>query len=177
METSENQLLIRPLEVGDFTFVRELAAQQQNFTIPPPYVLWMLLKLKPVLSLIATLEKEPLGYLLALPVGDASESVFVWQLATSGNAKGREAGTRLVQEFKAKTSALRFESIVFTSTPGTAHFRAVRQYISNVFGLETLEEAVLPEIVAVSERQYRVSLADDSSDEPASRQLSRSRQT
>src|SRR6185437_8623680 len=50
--TPTSKISVRSLEVRDFSFVRELSSSQPNFTIPPPYVLWLLTRISPELCLV-----------------------------------------------------------------------------------------------------------------------------
>lgn len=85
--TPTSKISVRSLEVRDFSFVRELSSSQPNFTIPPPYVLWLLTRISPELCLVAEhADKGPLGYLLALPINNPPKSSSIgprnWLLLT-----------------------------------------------------------------------------------------------
>ncbi len=91
---------VRRLEFGDFAFVRSLAAEQPNFTIPPPYVLWLLLKIRKNVCLVAEDQRVgPLAYLLAIP-DEPPGSLYVWQLAASANGKRLGATPHLLLELR-----------------------------------------------------------------------------
>src|SRR5258706_13912727 len=73
-------VLVRPIRPSDFGFIRDMAATIEGYTVPPPYVLWMLGRLPGELCLIAEdRAQEPLGYMLAMSVGLQSNEVFIWQ--------------------------------------------------------------------------------------------------
>lgn len=159
METSENELLIRPLAVGDFTFVRELAAQQPNFTIPPPFVLWLFLKVRTGLSLVALNHSgDLLGYVLAMPVEDPPNSVYVWQLATTKGSKKAGAGMRLLEELKKALLTADFATVIFSASEGSAELRAIRQSVSQLVQREVKMVRRVPLIVAPAENEYQIRL-------------------
>src|ERR1039457_6680692 len=100
MPNTASQFSVRRLQVTDFTFVRDLAAVQPNFTIPPFYVLWLLLKIKSNIALIAEAENVgPVGYLLAFPV-EPPASFYVWQLATSKNDRQGKGALLLLSKLR-----------------------------------------------------------------------------
>src|ERR1700722_19266339 len=80
---------VRPLKVSDFGFVRRLASRKANFTVPPPYVLWLLKQTNPRSCMVAEHVKfGPVAYLLSVPVGKPRSSVlYIWQLAASATGK------------------------------------------------------------------------------------------
>src|ERR1700676_806202 len=77
-------VLVRPIRLSDFRFIRGLSATIDGYTVPPPYVLWMLGRFQGELCLIAEdPNREPLGYMLAMSVGLGSSEIFIWQLVTN----------------------------------------------------------------------------------------------
>src|SRR5437764_1269512 len=112
---------VRPLEIGDFTFVRDLASKQRTFTVPPLYILWLMLRIKGAISLVAEhTSRGPLAYLLAVPVEGPEDSIFVWQLAASKGPGQANATLALLVEFRNMVGELAVSHIMFSSVPNSA---------------------------------------------------------
>jgi len=125
---------VRPLEIADFVFVQQLASKQTNFTVPPTYVLWLLLKIKGAICLLAEDSKKgSLGYLLAVPVEGPENSIFVWQLAVEKNPSREKAMLALLIKLRTLLTKLGVRNIVFSTLPKSATFRTIRRYARRVF--------------------------------------------
>jgi len=125
---------VRGVEIGDFAFIQDLASEQSNFTVPPSYVIWLLLKIKGSICLIAEDSKHgPSAYLLAVPVESPENTMFVWQLASVKGSLGENATLAVLNEFRGllKTSAI--VNITFSTLPNSPAFRAIRRYARKVF--------------------------------------------
>jgi hypothetical protein len=152
---------VRPLEVSDFKFVRRLAAQQPNFTIPPPYVLWLLKQTNVRSCLVA--EHVKLGcvaYLLSILVSTPRGKVLnIWQLAAS--KRGREAGAieLLLLGLRAFGRRARVRKVFFTADPESAQFRAVRRH-AYALGLVVRSQGVLPASVSRNEHQFMMTISN-----------------
>lgn len=156
---ARSKIHVRRLEVADFSFVRDLAAKQSNFTIPPPYVLWLLLKIKGDICLVAEHDTYgPVAYLLAVPVESPPASVYIWQLASSDRGKRYKAAYELMVELRKLTRALGTRSVIFSALPGSAAYRAVRRYARELASSNAELTTVLPTIVAPGEHEFRVDL-------------------
>jgi hypothetical protein len=109
---------VRPLEIVDFSFVQDLASKQENFTVPPTYVLWLMLRIKGAISLVAEHStRGPLAYLLAVPVEGPEDSMFVWQLAVSkGTVRGKAVLALLVNS-AIPSGSLQFVILYFRVYP------------------------------------------------------------
>src|SRR5438270_10302424 len=152
---AKTSIQIRALELADFTFVRDLAAQQPTFSIPPSFILWVLGKGNPKLCLLAVDgEGQRLGYLLALSTTDPANSVYVWQLASSTP----HATKALLQELYRTVSELSTDKVLFSAVPDSVEFRAIRQYVMEVSGSEVTALGRLPELVSPVEAEYYVRL-------------------
>jgi len=150
---------VRPLEVGDFQFVQDLASKQSNFTVPSAYLLWLLLRIDGAICLVAEHStKGPLAYLLALPVKDPKRSMFVWQFAASDGPKRETVSLALLTDFREVVAGLGMESIVFSSVPNSAAYRAVRRYAWKVFSSVPKAMSSLPQVVNPNEREFLLSL-------------------
>jgi len=148
---------VRPIRVADFEFIRELASEQPNFTIPPVYVLWLLCKIKGDICLLAETEAgEPLGYLLSVPLTNPVSSLFVWQLASKHPIAASSAVRILVQQLKALCLEVGFKTIYFSAVPDSAAFRALRRYIKDIFSVDPVSTGVLHEMVAPGETEFRL---------------------
>ena|ERR1700730_10269116 len=150
---------VRPLEIGDFEFVRDLASKQRNFTIPPIYVLWLMLRIKGAISLVAEHSRRgPLAYLLAVPVDGPEDSMFVWQLAVSKGPEREKATLVLLTQFNNIVRDLAVRNIVFSSVPNSAAFRAIRRYASKVFSSAPMAVNALPPAVDSKESEFLLDL-------------------
>ena len=153
---------VRQLEVGDFAFVRALAAKQPNFTVPPPYVLWLLLRIKDAICLVAEHSTEGLlAYLLAVPVEAPAKTLYVWQLAASQAGQRRNATLALLTEFRRITQQFRIRTLAFSTIPGSPAFRVIRRYASKVFAAIPEPISMIPALVCPNESEYRFKLSSE----------------
>jgi len=158
--SNASHIHVRPLEIADFAFVQALASRQANFTVPPLYVLWLMLRIKGAICLIAEhSSKGRLAYLLAVPINGPEDSIFVWQLAALEGSARTKATLALLAEFRNIVGELAVRSIVFSSVPNSAVFRAIRRYAWTVFSSvpETLN--ALPSAVNDKESEFRLNLS------------------
>jgi len=117
---------VRPLELGDFEFVRDLASRQAGFTIPPVYVLWLLLRIEGSVCLAAEHSaKGLLAYLLAVPVAGPQKSLFIWQLAASG---GTKAMSEILNRLREVVFELSIEKVLFSTVFNSPTYRLIRRY-------------------------------------------------
>jgi hypothetical protein len=152
---------VRPLEIGDFYFVRDLASKQRNFTIPPMYVLWLLIRIKGSICLIAEHSSEgPRAYLLAVPVEGSVDSVFVWQLAASKGHGREKATSALLVEFRNIVEECAVRNIAFSSVPNSPSFRTIRRVAWEVFSSEPKATSALPPSVGKEESEFLLNLSD-----------------
>lgn len=156
---SISKITVRPLEVRDFSFVRELAASQPNFTIPPPYVLWLLTRISPELCLVAERpDKGPLGYLLAVPISNPPKSLYIWQLAAAKVSDPEEAMMKLIASLRDVVKVERVKKLIFSAQPKTATFRILKRYSRRGFSTDPQDIGCLPEIVAPDEHEFCVTI-------------------
>lgn len=149
---------VRRLEVSDFAFVRGLASEQPNFTIPPPYVLWLLQKVHRNVCLVAEDDRVgPVAYLLAIPVQPGG-SLYVWQLASSDRGKRTHAVLLLLRELKQITHKMRIRTVMFSTLPKSATLRLIRRYATTLFESQVEIDGPVPSLIAPGEREYRVEL-------------------
>lgn len=150
------------MEVGDFSFVRELAAKQPNFTVPPPYVLWLLLKIKDAVCLVAEHGTEGLlAYLLALPLEGPAKALYVWQLAATDTGQRRNAASVLLTDFRDIAQRLRVRTIAFSSIPDSPAFRVIRRYAVKIFSATPEAISMIPPLVCPNEKEYQFDLTSN----------------
>ena len=150
---------VRPLEIGDFAFVQDLASKQPNFTVPLVYVLWLMLRIKGAICLIAEHSSEgPIAYVLAVPVTGPDESIFVWQLAASKGTERARATRALLVEFQDIASELAVRCIVFSSVPDSPAFRTIRRLARTVFSSIPEVLHALPPAVDAKESEFLLNL-------------------
>jgi len=150
---------VRSLEIGDFDFVRDLASRQPNFTVPPPYVLWLLLRIKGSVCLIAEMVDEgQLAYLLALPVEGPTESLFVWQLAAKETKLEDRGVLALLTELRNLVRARHVRTVLFSAPPNSAKQRLIAHYTNMLVAVTPRLISILPASVTSNEGEYRVDL-------------------
>lgn len=143
----------------DFSFVRELAAKQPNFTIPPTYVLWLLMKIKGDICLVAEEKKSgPVAYLLAVPIEEQENSLYVWQLASAAIGDNDNAVLPILWKLHEITEQTKVRSMFFSAFPKSAEFRRIKRYIRTVWAAKPQATRVLADIVAPGETEYRIDL-------------------
>jgi hypothetical protein len=146
---------VRQLEIADFDFVRQLASKQSNFTVPPPYILWLFLRLKGAICLVAEeSERGLVGYLLALPVEPPEASIFVWQLAASHKMPQSKIILALLREFRKKISESHVFRVLFSSVPNSVVYRAVRHYAWEIFASVPTRQNMLPSSIDANEAEF-----------------------
>lgn len=148
---------VRSLEIGDFAFVQDLASKQSNFTVPPLYVIWLLLKIKGSICLVAEDSKNgPHAYLLAVPVEAPEKTMFVWQLASQKGSLREDAILALLNKFRdlLRTSAI--VNIAFSTLPKSSAFRAIRRYAWRVFS--SVPQATSAVVVDSKETEFLLRL-------------------
>lgn len=144
---------VRKMEIGDFEFVRELATQQSHFTVPPLYVLWLLLRIRGAISLVAESSTVgPVAYLLAVPVESPEDCCFVWQMATK-SGQPDTATVALVHRFREIAASEGIQVIAFSAVDDSARYRAIRRYVKNVFSAEPSFVAKLPSPITQDDEQ------------------------
>jgi len=150
---------VRQLEIGDFAFVQKLASKHSNFTTPPSYVLWLLMRIEGAACLVVEHpEHGPLAYLLAVPIEGPEKSLFIWQLAASpGKAHGAAIHCILAA---LRDVAMRrgVKTIAFSMRPRSAAFRLISRYTRELVARTPQLTSALPFIVAQDESEYRIEL-------------------
>lgn len=155
--SNNSHIHVRNLEVGDFDFVRDLASQQPNFTVPPPYVLWLLLRIKGAITLIAEDSHEgPVSYLLAVPVETPENCLYIWQLATKETSHQSDFTVALLAHLRGLLSHSHLQLVAFSAIPDSPAFRAFRLYAVRFGASVPTPAARLPQSVEAQEGEYHV---------------------
>lgn len=153
---AKQHIHVRQMEVGDFDFVRNLAAKQANFTVPPPYVLWLVLRIKDAICLVSERGTEgPVAYLLAVPIEAPSKAIFVWQLASSDASQPGDATLALLVELREIVRRLRVRRIAFSTVPESSTFRLIQTYAKRVFSANPHPVSMLPAKIGSNEKVYQ----------------------
>ena len=157
--TAKSHIHVRQMEIGDFEFVRGLAAKQPGFTVPPPYVLWLILRVKDAVCLIAEDSSDgPMAYLLAVPVESPTKTLQVWQLASAEGSNLGDAVLALIRKSRSIARRLGVRRVTFSAIPDSSSFRAARRLTSKVFSATVKQGPILPAMVSDNERQYQFEL-------------------
>jgi hypothetical protein len=162
--TDISHIHVRQLEIADFDFVQRLASKQSDFTVPPSYVLWLFLRIKGAICLVAEeSEKGLVGYLLAVPVEDPVASVFVWQLAASDHRPRKHSILALLTEFRKMITDSRVRRVSFSSVPNSVTYRAVRDYAWKIFASVPTKQNRLPPSIDANEAEFILHLSKKTS--------------
>lgn len=159
---------IRPIEPGDFNFIRSLAAEFPTFTIPSEYLLWFLSHFHP--EYCRLLEQESGGskaYLLALPTSSPRNGIAIWQVAATDPNRpfALEYFAAYLRDLVERTGAT---SISFTSPQDAASLRLIRLLARQFFYCDV--EQVVPVPSGQGEYEFRLSIET----EPPAKRKSRS---
>lgn len=122
---SDQDLLVREARADDANFVAQLASMQPSFTVPTPYVLWMLTVASPSLSLVTTtMDGHRIGYLLAIPCEPPGRAVFLWQIAVASNHSSVRASHVMLEEMLMRCRRMRITRVLFSmrSSPKLIHW-------------------------------------------------------
>jgi hypothetical protein len=155
---SSKWIRVRPLEVSDFRFIRRLASKKANFTVPPPYVLWLLKQTNSPSCMVAEhANLGPVGYLLSLLVGTPRGNVlYVWQLAASKSGLSEGGIHELLLALRSFMRRKRVQRVFFTAIPQSPELRAIRRYAYSLFGSALRSKQILPTSVSRSEHEFVV---------------------
>ena len=150
------KIRVRPMEVEDFQFIRQLASKQFQFTRPPRYVLWLLTRTNSRSCIVAENAKHgPVAYLLSLPVNTSREkTLYVWQLAASLRGRRNGAIHLLLLALRRLVRKMRIQALVFTAVPDSPEYRAIRRYAKTLSGGTPRAKLSLPLIVSQNEHEF-----------------------
>ena len=153
-------ITVHSIKESDFGFIRQLAAKQPAFTVPPPYVLWLLKETNARSCMVAEHTKfGSVGYILSLIVSLPQGNVLhVWQLATSKNGIEVGATDVLLLALRRLMRRARIRKVYFTAEPRSAQLRAIRRYAYVLFGTKPHTQQSLPSSVSRNERRFVISV-------------------
>lgn len=159
---------IRPIEPGDFNFIRSLAAEFPTFTVPSEYLLWFLSHFHPEYCRI--LEQESVGskaYLLALPTTTPRNGIAIWQVAATEPNRpfALEYFAAYLRDLVERTGVT---SVFFTMSGDSASLRLIRSLAKKFGGCEVVRLASVPS--KQGEYEFRLSIET----EPPAKRKSRS---
>ena len=153
---------VRPMELSDFEFIQQLASLQPTFTVPPTFVLWLIMRIKGAICIIAEhTSRGPLAYLLAVPVTGPEESIFIWQLATRDGRQSKAATQALLTRFRALVAECGIKRVVFSTIPNSASYRMIRRYAWKLASLVPTKIGTLPHFLGKSESEFVLKLEDE----------------
>jgi hypothetical protein len=148
---------VRAIRLSDFQFIRGLSATIQGYTVPPPYILWMLTRFQGELCLIAEdASQEPLGYMLAMSDGIASSEIFIWQWATNYRGQRVRAGNALASHVRKLVKKHGIERITFTAVPDSAGTKAIASLAKQTFAHPPRIGARLPRSISATEHEFHL---------------------
>jgi hypothetical protein len=155
MHTSK-WIRVRRLTVADFRFIRRLAAKQDGFTVPPPYVLWLLKRTNSRSCMIVEHVKSgPVAYLLSILLCEPREKVlYVWQLAASKQGMRTGAIDVALLALRAFVRRAGVRKVLFTVDPESPKFRAIRTYAYSLSAAGVRQGQLLPDPISRHEREY-----------------------
>lgn len=145
-------MAIRPIKPADFEFISTIASKTPGFTVPSPYVLWMLARFHHDWSVVATKGGKHLAYMLAFPAGQST--IFVWQFVCTSVGKRSGAAGALAAYLKSLATERKYRTIIFTTVPQTATQRVLQALVRKVFKATIHKQTKLPKNVSSQEWEY-----------------------
>ncbi len=150
-------VLVRPIRLADFEFIRDLSSTIEGYTVPPPYVLWMFRRFQRELCLIAEgPTREPLGYMLAMSAGVHSNEIFIWQLATTFKGQRLRTSSSLASHVRELVRKRGIRRITFTAVLDSAAMRSIASLAYEMFGRRQATGARLPRSISANEREFHL---------------------
>jgi hypothetical protein len=148
---------IRPIEPGDFSFIRSLAAEFPTFTVPSEFILWFLARFHPDYCQVLEQESGGLrGYLLAMPTSNPRNGIAIWQVASTkpSHAFALEYFAAYLRDLVERTGAT---SISFTTQEEpTASMRLIRTLAKQFFDCDAIQLDSVP--TGQGEYEFRLSI-------------------
>lgn len=117
---------IRPIEPGDFGFIRSLAAQFPTFTVPSEYILWFFAHFHPDYCRVLEQESGSVkAYLLAMPTSSPTNGIAIWQVGatTPHRTFALEYFAAYLRDLVERTGSA---TLSFTTSQGSASLRLIR---------------------------------------------------
>lgn len=149
---------VRPIKASDFDFIQDLSSRSPGYTVPAPYVLWMLGTIQTEFCAVADARGYGnLGYLLVLPGEVPSDAVFVWQLACTFRGQRLRAPDALAAHLRKAAEKYGVQRICFTSSPNSPQYRFVKSLAGRVFHVKPIRVGRLPRRIS-TESKYMLML-------------------
>jgi hypothetical protein len=117
---------IRPVEPGDFGFIRALASEFPTFTVPSEFQLWFFTRFHPDYCRVLEHESGDLkAYLLSMPTSDPHSGIAIWQVAAAkpNHAFALEYFAAHLRDLVERTGAT---SLFFTAPKDAASLHLIR---------------------------------------------------
>jgi hypothetical protein len=149
-------LRIRPVEPGDFGFIRSLAADLSSFSVPSEYILWYFARFHPDYCRVL---EDPSGnlkaYLLAMPTSEPRNGIAVWQIGSSRTEQpfALEHFAAYLRDLMDREGA---RSLSFTTTQESSLMRLVRVLAKQFGGCEPVLVGPVP--TGQGELEFRLSV-------------------
>jgi hypothetical protein len=150
-------LRIRPIEPKDFSFIRSLASEFADFTVPSEYVLWFFAHFHPTYCRVLEQESGELkAYLIAMPTSEPQGGIAIWQLAAA------KSDRTLALEYFAVYLRDLMESILattlfFTTQRDSASLRLIRLLAKQFGDCEVSQLGSVP--AGQAECEFRLSIS------------------
>lgn len=112
-----NEVEIRPMTPDDFPFVHDLCRQQNSFSTPTEYIIWMQSIIHDDANFIALLNREPVGYMLGQIV--KNDTFWIWQVAINSQGDARVIKSLFSKIFEA-SEKYHLRRLAFSATPKKA---------------------------------------------------------
>ena len=155
----DSHIHVRPMEMGDFEFIRGLASQQPNFTVPSFYMLWLFMRIKGSICLVAEHNaKGTLAYLLAVPIEGVGKSIFIWQLSVTELKEPNAGIVAILQEFHKRILALGVDRLLFSTIVDSPIYRLIRRYAWDLARLVPQKLNPLPPAIGGDESEFLLRL-------------------
>jgi hypothetical protein len=110
--------LIRNLRPEDAPAIAYIAAQNDGFTVPSSYMVWMLAQTQnPLCRVAVDADGNVVGYILAIATCKSS-TIFAWQLAIRTNALFASTSEALCCSLLEELKRQHISKVLFTTNPG-----------------------------------------------------------
>jgi hypothetical protein len=159
--SNASRVRIRKLRVSDISFIQNLAVRTPGYSVCPAYLLWALSRFQQELCVVAETKRkrERLGFMLALQTGIRSNTVFVWQLASTVRGQRMRAGLELACYLRDIMRKHQLRKIAFTTVPNSATERSLRTLARQAFGRSPTITRPLPKAISRGENEFLLEMA------------------
>lgn len=106
---------IVPCQGSDGAALWQMAKDGGNLELNTPYCYLMMAELFGQTTLVAQNGQGPAGFVMAFPPPERPDTVFVWQIGVSPQARGQGLATKLLQALMQRSGAAYLEASVTPS--------------------------------------------------------------